>query len=59
MIAARFQKLLTSIGEIVEVTEIGLAFKNGQLTAEQASEAVSQIGASRPGPGDDRVLVDA
>lgn len=40
----RIQQARTAIAEIVEVTQIGMALQNRQITAEQASEAISRVG---------------
>ena len=41
------QKARTDIGEIVEVTRIGMALQQRRITAEQASVAISKVGAPR------------
>jgi uncharacterized membrane protein YjjP (DUF1212 family) len=40
----RLQQARTNIAEIAEVTRIGIALQNRQITAEQASEAISRVG---------------
>lgn len=45
--AQRFQKARDSISEISEVVRVGMALQNRQITAEQASEAISRIGTSQ------------
>lgn len=40
------QKARTDIAEIVEVTRIGMALQQRRITAEQASVAISKVGAS-------------
>lgn len=45
--AQRFQQARANLAEIVEVTCIGMALQNRQITAEQASEAISRIGVRR------------
>lgn len=59
IMATRFRKLLAGIGEIIEVTEIGLAFQDGRLTAAEASEAISRVGRSGQEPRNADELVDA
>ena len=60
--AQRIQQARTNIGEIIEVTRIGMALQHRQITAEQASAAISRVGASQAtsGPdGDNRELINA
>jgi uncharacterized membrane protein YjjP (DUF1212 family) len=60
--AQRVQQARTNIAEIVEVTRIGLALQNRQITAEQASAAITRIGMSQPTgrpEGGSRELVNA
>lgn len=46
-VAQRFQQVRAGIAEIAEVTRIGIALQNSQITAEQASEAISRMGVRR------------
>ena len=43
----RLQQARTNIAEIFEVTRIGMALQNREITAEQASEAISRVGVRR------------
>lgn len=45
--AQRFQQARTNIAELFEVTRIGMALQNRQITAEQAAEAIAAVGASQ------------
>jgi uncharacterized membrane protein YjjP (DUF1212 family) len=60
--AQRVQQARTNIAEIVEVTRIGMALQHRQISAEQASAAIAQIGTSqhtsRP-DGGSRDLINA
>jgi hypothetical protein len=60
--AQRIQQARNSIAEIVEVTRIGMALQNRQITAEQASAAITRVGTSQPSSrpdGGSRELVNA
>lgn len=43
----RWRQVRTDIAEIIEVTRIGLALQNREITADQASEAISRVGVRR------------
>jgi hypothetical protein len=43
----RLQQARTAIAEIFEVVQIGMALQNREITAEQASEAISRVGIRR------------
>jgi len=41
----RLEQARTNITEIFEVTRIGVALQNREITAEQASDAIARLGA--------------
>lgn len=45
--AQRVQQARTNIAEIIEVTRIGMALQHRQITAEQASAAITRVGTSQ------------
>ena len=49
----RLQRARAGIAEIVEVTRIAMALQNREITAEQASAAISRMGGSQPARQDD------
>jgi len=43
----RVQQARTNFAEIAEITRIGMALQHRQITAEQASAAIAQVGTSQ------------
>lgn len=54
----RLQQASTYISEIFEVARIGIALQNREITAEQASAAITRVGTTQVRP-DDLALVSS